>query len=127
MKKDNQSLYFLIPIIIIIGWMFFTSNNQKEITAEKSNFERWQNGEISAFDDRQEGEVNCLNMSSEEVINFLATKVNMSQKDIEYFNSLPSCLDFCKQQKEYSEKYDDWWAENDVRQSCKELGVVLPK
>ncbi|MCK4387019.1 MAG: hypothetical protein KAV41_02990 [Candidatus Pacebacteria bacterium] len=66
-------------------------------------------------------------MSSEEIINFLETKVDMSQKDIEYSNSLPSCLDFCKQQKEYSEKYNDWWAKDDVYKSCEELGIILPK
>jgi len=53
--------------------------------------------------------------------------VQITQEYVDKINSKPHCKDFCLQQLEYSHEYDDWFAEKDLRKTCFELGINLPK
>jgi hypothetical protein len=61
------------------------------------------------------------------LVNLGGIDLEVSQEFTDRFNGLPTCYEFCKTQLEYSNKYDDWFAENDLRKICDEQGVNLPK
>lgn len=42
-------------------------------------------------------------------------------------NETPYCKDLCLEELENSKKYSEWYTTNEVRDVCKEVGVVLPK
>lgn len=53
--------------------------------------------------------------------------LEISEKLVDLFNSKPLCIDYCTQQLEYSKDYpDEWFAENDLRKTCRDLGIELP-
>lgn len=51
----------------------------------------------------------------------------ITQEYVDKFNSLPYCIDVCKEQLQYSKEYEDWWADEDMREVCSDVGIVLPK
>lgn len=51
----------------------------------------------------------------------------ITQEYVDELNSIPHCKDFCEEQLGYSKKYDDWFAEDDLRETCKTVGVILPE
>lgn len=65
-----------------------------------------------------------------EYLQSVANKGNIdyeiNQKYVDKLNSVPLCIDFCKEQLDYSKKYDDWFAKDDLRETCKRLGIILP-
>lgn len=50
----------------------------------------------------------------------------ITQEYVDELNRVPHCKDFCKQQLEYSKKYNDWFAKDDLRETCKSVGIMLP-
>lgn len=51
----------------------------------------------------------------------------ITQEYVNELNKRPHCIDFCKEQLEYSKKYKDWFAEGDLRETCKAYGIYLPE
>ncbi len=42
------------------------------------------------------------------------------------FNSLPTCLNVCRQQYEHSLEDPDWFADSDVKEQCEFYDIILP-
>jgi len=61
----------------------------------------------------------------------LAEKDNLgfipSQADLDKINEQPLCRDMCLQQQEYARNYTDWFADDDVRKICSDIGLALPQ
>jgi len=53
--------------------------------------------------------------------------LQINQEYVDWLNAKPLCIDFCKKQLSYSDEYEDWFAENDLREVCESMGIVLPK
>ena len=74
-------------------------------------------------------EANSITCKNEEITPEMVEKLggNFDKKMVKELNDeTPYCKDLCLQQLDYSQKYDDWSAEEDLRKSCADLGIFLP-
>lgn len=104
-KLKQYSLYLVIPAIMLIAFTIGNYRSKKEASA-----------------------VNCK--SSEitlESVRALPGGEKFDAKTVRQVNEeTPYCRDLCLQQLEYSKKYNDWFAEKDLRETCADLGLPLP-
>jgi len=99
--------YLIIPAIIIGAFIFgdWKSKNESEKTS-------------------------CLmsKMTLEKLIPIAAQEgITVTQKDVDEINETPLCRDVCIEQRKYAQENSDWWANDDIRKICEEMGLSLPE
>ena len=50
----------------------------------------------------------------------------LSAESLAKILDLPQCRDICLEQSGYALKYDDWYADQDLRDICAKVGIKLP-
>lgn len=106
MEKLKENWPILVFILVILLVFFIGRNKSKE--------------EI--------GRVSCKNEEiTIDMVNKLAGNGVYDEEMIKQINKeTPYCRNLCLEQLEYSKQYDDWSAEEDLRQTCNNLGIYLP-
>ena len=106
MEKLKQYYPILVFILIIIlAFIFGQNRSDKETSGIQCKFEEITVETVRKLPGGSEFDEKMINQINEET---------------------PYCRDFCIQQLEYSTKYDDWFAEEDLRKTCADLGIPLP-
>lgn len=110
MKEKIKKYWWIFGIIILFG-----------IFAGKNNPGNQNNSDDSGM---------CLmhKITLEEAIEISkGTGVAPTQETVDEINKKrPLCRDVCQEQIKYSEENTDWWAEDDLRKICEEIGLPLP-
>lgn len=103
-KFKKYSLYLVIPAIFLVAFLVNNYRSEKE---------------ASTF--------TCKNKEiTPEMVKELGG--DYDEKTIkELNNETPYCKDLCLEQLDYSKKYSDWSAEENLRKDCADLGIILPK
>lgn len=86
--------------------------------------------DISAYKDNGGNPVSCLihKITLDELRKMAYGKgIQVTQSDVDEINQTPLCQDYCLEQLDYSKKYNDWFAPEDLRKTCTSLGIPLPK
>ena len=99
-------VFLIIPLIIVIVFIlsYQTSNNE-------------------------DNKIDCLThkVTIEELRSLSVGKgTTITQQDVDKINQKPLCKDICLEQMKYSNEFPNWQANNDMRNTCKEIGLPLP-
>lgn len=116
MKKTTIILF----LTLIISGCTYTENTDKSKATKSSQ----QPTDKPAMDCRMR-DFTMEYMQS--IVDGREINYEITQEYIDELNSVPHCKDFCEEQLNYSKKYEDWFAENSLRETCKSVGVILPE
>lgn len=135
LKPEQSTTSKFITAIVIIGIISFGIWILSWLYPDNSSSNNLPNNEEARKTNQQSNDRPILDcrmrdFSIEYLQGFsdgISVDYEINQEYVDELNSIPRCKDFCKEQLMYSKEYDDWFAEDDLRETCKSIGIILPK
>jgi len=133
-KEQSTGSKILVVIVIIsiilfgiwiLSWLYPNNNSSNNLPDNDEEYKtNQQSDDKSALDCRM---INFTIENLQELADSGGIDYKINQEYVDELNSIPHCKDFCEEQLEYSKKYDDWFAEDNLRKTCRSFGIILPK
>ncbi|MDP3957157.1 MAG: hypothetical protein Q8Q10_01500 [bacterium] len=135
MRKTNFILLILLGGGLVLFVAFFTSPRDSYTNFNAPSVAQETNKTLKKdpVDISKNSGIQCLNKetSKDEIKQIMAKEgldiSDVSEETLQQYVDLPRCEDICKKQLEYSKEYpDEWFADEDLRKICSNLGIKLP-
>lgn len=135
MRKTNSILLILGGSLVLFTAFFTSPRDSSTDFSAPSVVQETNNKDLEKdpVDISKNSGIQCLNKetSKKEIKQIMAKEgldiTNVSEETLQQFVDLPKCENICKKQLEYSKEYpDEWFADEDLRKICSDLGIKLP-